>query len=253
MGSHQIVMPRRGVFQIHWHDRSIVADANTAVLLPVGAEYRVSHPAKGGDDSFVLALAPELVDEAFGGDGWRYGIVRTFPQLGASVLRAALRRRVLDGLEAEEAALRLVGELASGLHPATAPETPRGHRAAARHATAAKLLLASYPTRAWRVATIAHAVGCSPFHLARRYKEVTGLSIHTYLVRLRLALALQRVAEGETDLARLAADLGFAHHSHLTATFHRAFGLTPSAVRSALAGGEELGALLSGRELTRER
>jgi AraC family transcriptional regulator len=54
------------------------------------------------------------------------------------------------------------------------------------------------------------------------------------LLRLRLAAALQRIAGGESDLARLAVDLGFSHHSHFTARFHSVFGCTPVCARGAL-------------------
>ena len=55
-----------------------------------------------------------------------------------------------------------------------------------------------------------------------------------YSLRVRLAAALRRIAEGESDLARLAVDLGFAHHSHFTARFGSAFGCTPSRARAVL-------------------
>ena len=240
-------MPRRGVFQIHrGGGEPVVADVNTAILLPVGAEYRVSHPVRGGDDCLVLAVTPELVDEVFASATWHHGTIGPIPQLGGSLLEAALRRHVLDPLEAEEVALRVLGALTSELAPTATRGTPARGRAARRHARVIRVLLASDPTRAWRISTVARAVGCSPFHLARQFKEETGFTIHGYLVRLRLALAVQRLAEGETDVARLAADLGFAHHSHLTARFRRAFGLTPSAVRRVLADSAgEVGMLLA--------
>ncbi|TMG66147.1 MAG: AraC family transcriptional regulator, partial [Chloroflexi bacterium] len=42
---------------------------------------------------------------------------------------------------------------------------------------------------------------------------------------------------GESSLATVAADLGFAHHSHLTATLRRRLGITPRALRVQLRGG----------------
>ncbi len=78
---------------------------------------------------------------------------------------------------------------------------------------------------------------CSPFHLARQFRASTGTSISAYLLRLRLALALQRLAEGEADLAALAADLGFASHSHFGARFRSVFGVPPSSVRDSLTAG----------------
>ena len=83
------------------------------------------------------------------------------------------------------------------------------------------------------LAATAAEVGYSPFHLARVFRAVTGSSLHSYAERLRLRHALDRVADGERDLSALAAELGFASHSHFTLRFRRAFARPPSALRSA--------------------
>ena len=74
----------------------------------------------------------------------------------------------------------------------------------------------------------ARAAGYSPYHLARRFRVHTGSSIHRYRTRLPLLVALSRLREGAADLAGLAADLGFASHSHFTTAFGAMFGTTPT-------------------------
>lgn len=81
---------------------------------------------------------------------------------------------------------------------------------------------------------LAREVAVSPFHLTRLFRRITGLTMRGYRMRLRLAIALDRVAEGEEDLAGLAADLGFSHHSHLSSSFRRHLGMSPSALRKTL-------------------
>jgi AraC-like DNA-binding protein len=54
-------------------------------------------------------------------------------------------------------------------------------------------------------------------------------------MRLRTRAALERLAAGERELARLAADLGFADQSHLCRVVRSETGSVPSALRSALA------------------
>jgi AraC-like DNA-binding protein len=54
-------------------------------------------------------------------------------------------------------------------------------------------------------------------------------------MRLRARAALERLAGGERDLARLAAELGFADQSHLTRVVRSETGRTPAALRRALA------------------
>jgi AraC-like DNA-binding protein len=73
--------------------------------------------------------------------------------------------------------------------------------------------------------------GCTPFSLCRAVRAATGGTLHAWLVRLRLQVSLESVAEPRGDLTGIALDLGFSSHSHFTDAFRRAFGITPSAFR----------------------
>jgi AraC-like DNA-binding protein len=223
-----VVVPRRGVFRVHRRGGPVVADAASVVVFGAGEEYRVSHPAQGGDVSTVLRFAPALLEEAAGGGGPRHATLRPRSRLAVSVLTAALASGRADPLEAEEAALLALAALADDLgagRPAPPPH-PRVEEVRA--------LLAARPAEPWRLEAVARAVHCSPFHLARQFRAATGETIGRYLLRLRLALALERLADGERALGRLAVELGFAHHSHFSARFRAAFGTTPDAVRTIL-------------------
>lgn len=67
--------------------------------------------------------------------------------------------------------------------------------------------------------------------LAYRY---VGLSPSAMIRRRRLQEAAQRMRdEPEADLARIAAELGYADHSHLTNDFRAALGIAPRAYRGA--------------------
>jgi AraC-like DNA-binding protein len=81
---------------------------------------------------------------------------------------------------------------------------------------------------------IADAAAVSAFHLARSFRRQTGLSLHQYRQRLRLASVLQRLSEGERDLPGLAHDHGFCSQSHLGSVFHKEVGVTLGRARSAL-------------------
>lgn len=68
----------------------------------------------------------------------------------------------------------------------------------------------------------------SPFHLARRFKRVTGQSLHQYILRQRVAAARDLLIAGVGPLSEVAARTGFADHSHLTRQFRHYTGETPS-------------------------
>jgi AraC family transcriptional regulator len=231
----QVVLPIGGVFEVRHGHGSVVADAASVVILAAGHEHHVGHPTDGGDRSIVLVFPPETADEALDVAGPIGGPMEPRVHLGARLIGSSLRRGEIDELETEELALVLLGRIGSGLseHRSHRPPGRQQHERVER----VRALMAAAPDRRWRLEELARAVHCSPFHLARQFRAVTGTSIARALLRLRLALALQRLAEGEADLAALAADLGFASQSHFGARFRSVFETSPGSVRNALTAG----------------
>jgi AraC-like DNA-binding protein len=233
-GAAQVVLPRRGVFVVDRGQEQVVIDVNTALILGAGVEYRVSHPCAGGDDCTVLVAEPALLEDAVGDGATRHARLRPRDQLALWLGTRALGDSGRVGpLAAQEAALLLLATV-GGAFAETAASGVRVGPAQRVRVEQVRALLASAPTARWELGAVARAVHCSPFHLARQFRAVTGESISGYLLRLRLGLALERLAEGERALAPLALELGFSHHSHFSARFRAAFGLTPAAARDAL-------------------
>jgi AraC family transcriptional regulator len=73
---------------------------------------------------------------------------------------------------------------------------------------------------------LARLVGKSRFHFSRLFKASTGATPHQYVVRRRVERARELLRAGE-GIAEVAAAVGFASQSHLTAHVRRAFGCTP--------------------------
>jgi AraC family transcriptional regulator len=233
-GEAQLVVPRQGVFVLHRRRGTSVVDTNTAVLFGPGECYRVSHPAAGGDECTVFVFARDVLEDALGGQRGRIGAVEPATQLAVHVLRRALADGAVSSLDAEDAALLLLEALAGRLAPETFTTDARLGPGPRRRIEEARALLASRPSAHWRIRALASAVHSSPYHLARQFRVATGETVSRYLLRLRLGLALERMGEGETDLAGLAVELGFAHQSHFGARFRSIFGTTPGAARETL-------------------
>ena len=244
---HQVVFPRRGVFAVEAHGRELLADTNHALFFNRDEAYRVAHPAGCGDDCTVLAFDEALAREAIA--EWDPAAAEsTQPFRAARVacdesafwwqtrLHQGALGGQLDPLGLEEAALQLLRALLASGYGGQGRVSPHGLRpsTARLHAEQVQrvtLLLATRFGEDLSLSAIARAVYSSPFHLARVFRAHSGLSLHQYRHRLRLREALRRLAEGETDLAALALDLGFSSHSHLSAAFRSAFGLSPSQAR----------------------
>jgi AraC-like DNA-binding protein len=93
-----------------------------------------------------------------------------------------------------------------------------------------KEILSKRAEQPWSVTAIATVLKTSPFHACRVFRARTGYTLHGYLTEQRLRRALTRLSEGE-EIGEIAVRLGFASHSHFTAHFHGAFGVTPSEFR----------------------
>lgn len=137
----------------------------------------------------------------------------------------------MEALEAEGLLLTLA---CRALGPRTTRES--GATSAKRRLVdRVKVLLASDLSRRWTLADIAAEIGGSAVYLTQAFQQVEGLPLYRYQLRLRLAQALDRLAQTE-DLSALAQELGFSSHSHFTAAFRQAYGRSPSAFRGAVAG-----------------
>ena len=231
----QVILPLAGVFEVHHERDSVTADAGSAVVFGTDHGHRIAHPVTGGDRSLVLMFPEAVAEDALGADGPSGGPVGSAVHAGSRALASGLARDAFDGFESGELALLLLNAIAADLHrlPRNASARPDQRDRVER----VRALLASEPERRWRLEDVARAVHCSPFHLARQFRALTGTSISRHLLRLRMAVALQRLADGERDLAGLAADLGFASQSHFGARFRSVFGASPGSVRATLTSG----------------
>jgi AraC-like DNA-binding protein len=134
----------------------------------------------------------------------------------------------------EQDALALLGQVlapAPSGAPRAAPEGARRRRALVEGARA---ILARDPGRAHPLADVARALDISPSHLAHVFRAEAGMPLHRWLLHLRLAVALERLADGDAHLSALALDLGFATHSHFSAAFRRWCGVTPAQARDVV-------------------
>ena len=240
-----VTIVRRGVHAYHGRGRVALAEAGLGLLYRGGEVYQLSHPyhREAPDRSTCIEFDDALLEEAFG----KWPLERDLgTHLSARThllnheVMAALVAGTLDRTGAEEAVLAVIRAVARDFHLTAEggglPEVGRRRVERAREFIAARL------DEDHGMAAIAAVAATSPFHLARLFKRHTGMTIRGYRLRLRLAVALERIVEGERDLSFLAAELGFSNHSHLTSAFRRQFGAPPSVLR------DRLGAKHSGRK-----
>jgi len=105
------------------------------------------------------------------------------------------------------------------------------------------------------LAPLARTLGVSPFRLCHAFGEASGRTISRHLDHLRLHAALDLLASQEGRLVDVALAVGYSSHSHFTARFRRALGVTPSEVRRGLttARRRELQGMLTAGRADRRR
>jgi len=218
-----MVFPYRGVYVRHVGRSEAVAEANQVLFFNRGESYQISHPVAGGDACLSLMIdEPTKSEMAPQNPKELRRPISTDAQSMLVQLRHRLVNKLIGVLEAESMALALarcaLGETAA-----------RGTEGKRKLVERAKLVLMSDLARRWTLSDVAIEVGVSPVYLTQVFKQVEGVPLYRYQLRLRLARALDLLERGRAgqDISALSLDLGFSSHSHFTASFRRAYGRTP--------------------------
>ena len=236
VSAQTVVFIRRGCFVRSADGVERLLDPTVAYCMNPGQEQRYDHPHDQGDDCTSLSLKPGLVASLWGDERLLPSEpLPTSPEIDLEhrLLLSAARR----GADPHELAERAIALSARALEQADPrrvacgrPATTRARRAAA---DGVREILTANPERS--LPDLANELAISPHHLSRVFVAATGHTISRHRMRLRARGALERLAGGERNLARLASDLGFADQSHLCRVIRAETGRTPSALRSALA------------------
>jgi AraC-like DNA-binding protein len=226
-----LVLVRRGVFRRNADGDERLLEAGAAYVSRPGEEERFAHPADGGDACTAVVLSEDLRAALLNGEpdlplAASVEVGREL-DLRHRLLVAALRRGEDGGEQALELAAGILERLSPGRTALSATE--RRRRALADDAREA---LAVDPSLS--LPALGRQIGAAPHHLSRVFKVHNGHTITEHRRRQRVRAALERLAAGDADLARVAADAGFADQSHLTRTIRAQTGTTPSALRAAL-------------------
>jgi AraC family transcriptional regulator len=85
------------------------------------------------------------------------------------------------------------------------------------------------------LSALAKEAGLSRFHFLRAFEDVTGVTPHRYVTRMRLRRAASRVLASPVKILDVALDCGFGDVSNFNRAFRTEFGMSPRAYRRALA------------------
>ena len=227
-------LPLSGCFVWHADREDVFADPTTLLCTHAGDSFRMSHP-HGGDQSIVLSPSPQLIDhltERFGSSVFeqrrRMRIAPARAQWIAHTFYLDLLheadRHPREG--ADECLLRFFEDIVAG---DDAQRTLRDEALVRR----ALDYVHDTPETRLTLQHIANALQVRAPYLTHAFARHTGQPLYRYVMSLKLSRALFRIAAGDEDLTRIALDLGFSSHSHLSAAFKARYGRPPSTARRA--------------------
>ena len=234
-----VVFVRRGCFRRRVHGVESVVEPGVVYFERAGEEQEVLHPCDGGDACTAVTLSAELVASL-----WGEPALPGHPAFTTAAVDLAHRvvltsARLGDVSFGVEAVLGLVAGVLERAEPdRVASGRPATVAARRRLVGAAREALALAPDTG--LLELAQRLAVSPHHLSRAFRDETGQTFSGYRNRLRVRCALERLGEGEPSLARLAADLGFSDHAHMTRVIRDDVGETPSALRTLLGAHEPI-------------
>jgi AraC-like DNA-binding protein len=227
-------LPIAGSFVWHADRDDVFADPTTLLCTHQGESFRMSHP-HGGDQSLVLTPSDHVLTE-LSEHAEKTGLTNQRRSRIAPA-RAQLMAYTLcldpltasDALAADECLLQFFESIAVS---ESAPRMRCDDRLVRRaldyvHHTPEPLLT---------LQNIAAAMGVRAAYLTNAFRERTGQPLYRYIMSLKLVRALHRITTTDQDLTRIALDLGFSSHSHLSAVFRSRYGVSPSQVRKRGAG-----------------
>jgi AraC-like DNA-binding protein len=89
-------------------------------------------------------------------------------------------------------------------------------------------LMHASPARNWTIEDLAKEVGLSRSVLAERFAEIVGLPPMQYLAKWRMQIASGHLARGNSNIAAIAAEIGYSSEAAFSRAFKKVVGVPPS-------------------------
>ncbi|WP_331856975.1 helix-turn-helix domain-containing protein [Amycolatopsis thermoflava] len=232
----ELVLVRRGWFRRRTRAGVFEADPTVGYLSLPDQEETFAHPG-GGDVCTAIQFAPALWASLFG---------EHRPATPAVYVDAALElahRQFIASTRQADSDYALPESLLALTRAAIGPAPHLGTRTTPHIGTwatdrdivaRARIAIVERHPAAGTLLSLAELLHVSPFRLSRAFTREMGVPLTRYRNRVRVGVVLERLEGGETDLAGLAADLGFADQAHLTRTVKEHVGHPPTALRRLL-------------------
>jgi AraC-like DNA-binding protein len=232
-----LCLVRQGTYIRQSGREVLIADSTNAYFEQRGVEQLVIHPLAGSGTTTVIVLTDEAMVRYAGDVVMPDRLIPVGPEV--HLLHARLLAGLRTGIDEPELdgrLTRLIGQLVETTSPgrltAHRPAAARSHRRIVHRAREA---IAADPS-SLDLPGLAADLGHTPYHVSRVFHRATGTTLTAYRNAVRVAAAIDRIRQGDENMAELAADLGFVDQSHLARALRRSVGMSPMRLRRWLTG-----------------
>lgn len=238
-----IAMVLEGSFQYRSRPGREVMTPGSLLLGNAGEYFECGHQHAAGDRCVSFTFSPECFERIVAESGLRATVstfrhVRVPPvrQLSSLFARvsAALRTSSHGSKTAErqcwdDIALEIAGRALEA--DQNGRNSARSLPSAEARVTLVMRRIEAHPGWNHDLASLADGAKLSRYHFLRMFQEVTGVTPHQYVLRLRLRNAAARVAVDDDAILDIALDSGFGDVSNFNHAFRAEFGVSPRAYR----------------------
>jgi AraC family transcriptional regulator len=208
-----------------------------------GQYFECGHEHGTGDRCLSFRYAPDyferIADESGAGRGRLiFRMLRLPPMRALSPLLAQVCAGLAgsagetdDATSWEELGIQLAASAARLAIRDSKQNLPDAQPSAVARVTRAVRVIEENPQSELTIRRLARESGLSPYHFLRCFEQLTGLTPHQFLLRLRLRQAAMRVATENAKVLDIALDCGFGDVSNFNRAFRREFGISPRRFR----------------------
>jgi AraC-like DNA-binding protein len=235
-----IAMVVAGTFQYRSTAGRDLMTPGSLLLGNPGQSFECGHEHGSGDRCISFHYTPDYFEKltaAISGRGaahrFRSSRVPPVRELSSVMARACAGLVGAEQSAWEEVSIKLAGlalRLAQG--DAWQREIPPS---SVSRVTRALRRIECQPDAAHSLGELAREAGLSPFHFLRTFEQLTGVTPHQYVRRMRLRTAAARLMAEQSKVLDVALDCGFGDVSNFNHAFRAEFGASPRGFRSAFA------------------
>jgi methylphosphotriester-DNA--protein-cysteine methyltransferase len=222
--------------------RTIFPDGRCELIAHLGTPPRSWDAAEGWhSQASTLFAAQRVIAVRLEATGPVHCVgVRLQPAAGAAVMPGAakLRDRIVDLAKLDA---RLSREFATAARSFAAGSAAALWKLLARHAArrvdpriAAAVTRIEAGAGRVRIDALARSAALSPRGFQAKFRAAVGLTPKEFARLTRLQATLRALDSGESSIAAVASDAGFADQAHVTRELRRTTGLTPAKLRAEL-------------------